>query len=205
MSAALADFARQVAIVGDEGLAALGERRLDDGMAPALDRKAQRTVDMRARPVAFDREFGERRGDVDFRKRGAEPAQHVGLARGRLPQPLENLELEAERAIGGRGDARFQIDQRMGGEAHRARHGLAVNEGRRMRRLQQRSRPAACGRLEVIAEEIVVLDLELAHARLFGVARLHFGDHAPALVAQARAPRRAQSRALRARSRRRAC
>ena len=55
--------------------------------------------------------------------------------------------------------------------------------------------PAACGVSMKIAEQIVVLDLELADAGLFGIARLHVGDHAPALVAQRAALRRARAKA----------
>ena len=64
-----------------------------------------------------------------------------------------------------------------------------------MRRLQQHL-ARRLRRLEEIAEQVVVFDLELADARLFGVARLHFGDHPPAFVAQARALRRARRCAL---------
>mgnify|MGYP003693927293 CR=1 FL=1 len=46
-------------------------------------------------------------------------------------EPLENLELDAERALGGAGDLRFQLAQLGGGEAHLAGERLAVDEGRR--------------------------------------------------------------------------
>ena len=105
----------------------------------------------------------------------------------------KNLEFELQRAVGGGGDARLEIDERVGGEAHRARHRLAVDEGRVVRRLEQPF-PRRLRRLEEIAEHVVVLDLELTDAGLFGVARLHVGDHAPALVAQAPSPRRVRPR-----------
>ena len=58
-----------------------------------------------------------------------------------------------------------------------------MDEGRVERRLKQRL-ALRLRRLDVIAEKIVVLDLELADARLLRVRGLHLGDHAAAFVAE---------------------
>ena len=100
-----------------------------------------------------------------------------------LPQLFERVEFERERPVGRRGDLRLELDQRGGRKAQRSGHRLAMDEGRVERRLQQRL-ALRLRHLDVIAEEIVVLDLELPDPGLLGVSRLHFGDDPPALVAQ---------------------
>ncbi len=149
------------------------------------------------------RELGERRRDVDHGERGAEGAQGVALGEAGLAQPLEDVELELQRPVGGRGDLRLELDERAGGEAQRPSHGLAMDEGRVERRFEQRL-ALRLRRFDVIAEEVVVLDLELPNAGLLGVSRLHLGDHPSALVAERpRLVERRQAR-RRGRSRRRA-
>ena len=177
-------FARKIAVVGDERLARFFQRRLDHRMAPAFDFEAQRSVDQRAGPVALDREFGERGGDVDLGQRRPEAAQALALCETGLAQALERLEFDRERPVGRRGDARLEISERVGGEAHRAGHRLAMDEGRVERGLEQRL-AGGLRRLDVVAEKVVVLDLELPDARLIGVGGLQLGDDAAAFVAQA--------------------
>ncbi len=65
-----------------------------------------------------------------------------------------------------------------------------MDEARVERRLQQRL-ALRLRRLDVVAEKIVVPDLELPDAGLVGIRGLHLGDDAAALVAQARGLRRA--------------
>src|SRR5580704_2490228 len=105
-------------------------------MAPALDFEGERGVDERPDPVAFDGEFGERGGDVDPGERRAEAAQGLGLCETGFTKALEDVELELERAVGGGGDPRLEVDKRARGEAHGAGHGLAMDEGRVEWRLQ---------------------------------------------------------------------
>ena len=154
-------------------------------------------------PIALDREFSERGGDVDLGQRGAEAAQAFALRDAGLTQALERLELERERPVGRGGDARLEIGERVGREAHRAGHRLAMDEGRVMGRLEQRL-AGRLRRLDEIAKKVVVLDLELPDAGFVGVGRLQPRDHAAAFVAQA--PRFVERghRARRGRTRRRA-
>ena len=123
-------------------------------MATVLNGEAQRGVDLGPRPVALDGEFGERGGDVERGERGADLAQGLAGGDGAGFQRVEDFEFELEGAIGGGRDAGLQVDQRVGGEAHRALHGLAVDEGG----VLEQSLAGRLRRLDVEAEEIVVLD-----------------------------------------------
>ena len=89
----------------------------------------------------------------------------------RCGQLVENVELEAERALGGAGDLCFQLAQLGGGEAHLAGQRLAVDEGGVERRGHQLVAVLG-GHLDEIAEHVVVAHFERAHAGLFGIARL---------------------------------
>ena len=85
----------------------------------------------------------------------------VGRRRHRRRKPLEGLELDAERAIGGAGDLGFELAQLGGGEAHLAGERLAMDEGRVVRRRQQLV--AVLRRhLDEIAEHVVVPDFQRA-------------------------------------------
>ena len=177
-------FSGEITVVGDERLARFFQRRLNHGMAPALDLKVERRIDQRPGPAALDREFGKRSGDVDLGQSRAEAAQAFALRDAGLTQALERLELERKRAVGRGGDARREIGERAGREAHRAGHRLAMDEGRVMGRLEQRL-AGGLRRLDEIAEKVVVLDPELPDAGFVGVGRLQPRDHAAAFVAQA--------------------
>ena len=134
-------------------------------------------------PVALDGELRERGGDVDIGDRRAEGSKALAFGKTGVAQPLEGVELERQRPVGGRGDPRLELDERVGGEAQRPGHGLAVDEGRVEGGLEQRL-ALRLRRLDVVAEEVVVPDLELPDARLLDIGRLHLGDHPPALVAE---------------------
>ena len=174
---------RQIAIIGDERRAVARQRLLDHRMAAAFDDETMTVVDVRPRVIALGGKMRERAGDI-------EAAERLGafLDRGALrddagSEPLENLEFEPERAVGGAGDLGFQFAQFGGGEAHLAGQRLAVDEGRVERRGQQLVAVLG-GDLDEIAEHVVVPDLERADAGFLGIARLQGGDHAAGFVAQ---------------------
>ena len=98
-------------------------------------------------------------------------------------EPLENLQLEPERALGGAGDLGFQLAQLGGGEAHLPGQRLAVDEGGIERRVQQFVAVLG-GDLDEIAEHVVVADFQRADAGFLGIARLQRGDDAARFVAQ---------------------
>ena len=98
-------------------------------MAAAAYDEGMAVVDLRARIVAFRGKLGERARHIETRKRlGA--FLDVGALRDHAGgQPLENLQLQSERALGGAGDLRFEFAQFGGGEADLAGERLAVDEG----------------------------------------------------------------------------
>ena len=108
-------------------------------MAPAFDAKSASESSTCGRVQSrLTASSAKRGGDVEFGERRAEAAQNRGAVERGAAQRLEHVKLASERAVGGGGDARIEFDQRLRGEAHRALHGLAMDEGLDMRRLQQR-------------------------------------------------------------------
>ena len=73
-------------------------------MAAALDGEGERGVDDRPRPVARDREFGQRSGDIERGERRAAAAQ-LSVAASAARAAVEQLELQRQRAVGGGSDA----------------------------------------------------------------------------------------------------
>ena len=59
----------------------------------------------------------------------AAPGDGLGLRQHLVDQRLEDLQLQRQRALGGRGDLLLQLRQLDGGEAHRRGQGLAMDEG----------------------------------------------------------------------------
>ena len=163
-AAAFADLAREIAIIGDERFASRGKGRLDHGMAARFDDEGEGLVDDRPRPHARRGKFGERGGDVDFGQRFAEAANSVDLRHSRSAQPLEGGELQSQGAVGGRSDLRLELREFVSREPHRPGHGLAMDECRRMRRAQK-ALAVRLRRLDEEAEEMIVLDPELASSR----------------------------------------
>ena len=58
----------------------------------------------------------------------ARRADRVGMRHGLAGQRVEDAELERQRPVGGVGDLGFEVGQLGRGEAHGARHGLAMDE-----------------------------------------------------------------------------
>ena len=108
---------------------------------PSID-EVERAVDLRPHIVCA-RPRASASAAATSSTASASAAALIVVARGdhRGGEPLENLELEAERAVGGAGDLGFQLAELGGGEAHLAGQRLAVDEGR-----VQRRAPSACRR-----------------------------------------------------------
>ena len=166
-------------------LAARGERRLDHRMAAGLDREGERVVDERARPVAL-----RRRARRAPRRRRARPApRRCRASSASRPSACRRRPLEQTSSS--------SASARSAAEAMRASSSTSSTVVKRiapamvwrwmkvarMRGFSSAS-PCRLRHLDVIAEHVVVLDLERRDAGLVGVARLQRGDHAPALVAQ---------------------
>src|SRR5262245_3470749 len=106
-------------------------------MAAALDDEGVTVIDLRPCVVAFGSKLCQRARYVETRQRLGACLDVVALLDDFCGQPLENLELEAERALGSAGDLRFKLAQFGGGEANLPGEGLAVNEGAIERRRHQ--------------------------------------------------------------------
>ena len=78
-------------------------------MAAGLDGKAERGVDLGPHIIVVDREFSERGRDIEQSKRMRGGAQIVARGERLGAQPLENLQLEIERAVAGIGDLGFDL------------------------------------------------------------------------------------------------
>ena len=98
-------------------------------------------------------------------------------------EPLEDFQLQPERAVAGIGDFGFDLAEFGGGEADLAGQRLAMNEGRVQRRRHQFV--AMLRRdLDEIAQHVVVADFQAFDAGVVGIARLHRGDDEARGVAQ---------------------
>ncbi len=153
-------------------------------MAAAHDLEVETVVDSGPRIAPLDRQFGQRRGDIDPRERGGDIRQRLRRIDRVGAQPLEQFALDGERLIGALRNARGERRQLVGGEPHRGADGLAMAEqcavvaGLQFVRMLRRH-------LDEVAQDAVVLDAQAARAAFAAVARLKRRDHPPALVAQA--------------------
>ena len=175
---------REIAVVGHELLAALRQRGLDDRVTAAPDVEGEARIDAGTRIAALDRQFGQGGGDVECGQRRCGRRNRSGLGHDGGGEFVEQLQFDFQRAAGRLGNAACEARQFRRGEAHRVGHGLAMNEasgeGRRGELFAVARR-----HLDVIAEHIVVADLQRRDAGFVGIFRLQAGDQAARVVAQA--------------------
>ena len=173
---------RQCAVVGHEIAATrlAPERRFDHRMTPAFDMKGERVVDKRPRVALLGGKFGQGRGGIERGQRLGRRRDHFMLGQHLRGERIEQLHLQRERTAARIGDTACQIGEFGGREAHRIRHGLAMDEFVRGGQLVGMARRY----LDVIAKHIVVPDLQGRHAGLFGILRLKPGDETARIVAQ---------------------
>ena len=119
----------EVAVVGDEGLAVRAASAASTtGWRPASTAKAGLSSITGPHVAGLCGELGERRGDVEGGHGGGGAGDRPRFGEDRLDELVQRRELERQRLVRGAGDAAVQLAQLDGGEAHRARHGLAVDE-----------------------------------------------------------------------------
>ncbi len=179
--------AGKIAIIGDERLAVAGERRLDDRMAAALDDEIKRIVDLGAGPVAYRGKLRQRRRDIDGGERLGHRLDRWFGGKDLPGELFENADFPCQRLVRGRRNLGLKLGELRSRETHRAGHRLAMHEGRVERRLQQLF-TLRLRHFDEIAEEIIVLELELLGLGPSSVLRLQFGDDFAALVAQGAQP-----------------
>src|SRR5882757_3837199 len=100
---------REVAGVGDEGLALAPQRLFDHGMPAGLDGEAERGIDLGADIIVVDRELGKRGCDIEQREGMRGVAQIVARGERLSAEPVEDLQFEVERALAGIGDLGFGL------------------------------------------------------------------------------------------------
>ena len=159
---------------------AAGESDLDHGMAALLHVEGAAVIDQRPAPAPGDREIGERGSRVERGEGPRGERQRFGARRHLADEIVEHGELEGERLVGGAGDALLEIAERHGGEAHGARHGLAVDEGGVLQQLVG----MGAGGLDVVAEHVVVADLQGRYSGVAAIAAFQLDDQPAAVVAQ---------------------
>ena len=167
------------AVIRNEALAG-AEHRFDHRMAPAFDVEAAVVADVGA---AMALPCGKRRrghGDVERRQRPCRRRQLFGLRKRGLAKPVENLELPCQRAVGRGRQVAFQIGQLGGGETHRLRRRLAVDETVVLHQLFG----MRVADIDMVAEDIVVLHLQRRDAGRLDILLLQRGDQSPAFIAE---------------------
>jgi hypothetical protein len=137
----------------------------------------------RARPALGLGEVGEAGCDVDQRERAGGLRDAVGACRHFGDEVGEQAQLQCHRLVGGLRDLGLQLAQLDGGEAGGVGGRLALDEAAVRLHLVMLRR----GRLDEIAQHVVVLDFERADAEVGAVARLQLQDQLARIVAQ-RAP-----------------
>ena len=167
------------AVIRNEALAG-AEHRFDHRMAPAFDVEAAVVTDVGA---AMALACGKRRrghGDVERRQRLCRRRQLFDLRKRGLAKPVENLELPCQRAVGRGRQVTFQIGQLGGGETHRLRRRLAVDETVVLHQLFG----MRVADIDMVAEDIVVLHLQRRDAGRLDILLLQRGDQSPAFIAE---------------------
>ena len=134
------------------------------GWRPPSMTKARLSSTSRPHVVALDRKLRERARHIEPGQRLRAFLDLGALRDHRGRQPLEDLKLDAERAVGGAGDLRLEFAELGGGEAHLAGERLAMDEGRIERRAHQLL-AVLRGHLDEIAEHVVVPDLQRCGCR----------------------------------------
>jgi hypothetical protein len=142
------------AVVGDEGRAGLGEARLDDRMAAALDLDQRLLDEARPAPVGASRHLGERGQRVERRERARDGGDRGEVRRERVEEDVVELLLARERALAGRERLvleRLQLgsDEALG-VLHRLPAPVVGGDARRLRLAD----------LDEVAGDAVVLDAQ---------------------------------------------
>ncbi len=162
------------------------QRLLDHRMASAANLERLTVVDKRPRVALVPRQLGERGRGVELGERGSNAPQALLLHLDRRSQLGKDLLLEAQGALGSRGDAPLDVDQLGGRKTNGIGHRLPMPELIRQRRLQQRL-GIALRHLDEVAEDVVVAHLQRFDTGALDVAGLEPGHHAaPVLLEAAR-------------------
>ena len=159
----------QIAVIGNElrrGI--VFQECLDHRVTTADDLERGTVIDDRPDIAAFDREPGQRRGDIDLAQRRCGTGHGLGGGDDACDKAVIDLQLACQRLVRGTGQPLFKLAELDGSEALGIAHRLTVYE------------PLAVGdargigrrHLDEIAQNIVVPDLERGDPGFRGIARL---------------------------------
>ena len=168
----------EIAVVGDEGPAGGAHRRLDHRVPPGGDREGAARIDDRLGPPPLRRQLGERGGDVDAGERARRCGDRPGMGEDDRAQILEVRRLGRERVVARLRDPRRQSLELGRAEADDAGERLAVDEAG----VGEQGVGDARRDLDVIAENVVVADLEGRDPGLGAQPRLERRDQPPPVV-----------------------
>ncbi|QYU68541.1 MFS transporter [Leptolyngbya sp. 15MV] len=181
---------RQVAIIRHEGRApGAAQRGFHHGMAAAGDAELRAVGELRPAPAALGRQRGGRGVQVELadRLRGGGD-RRAGIQQG-AAQVGDAGALPRGGTVPGLGHLAVQLGQRLAGEAHGVRHGLAVDGGvigrDGFRRIAEQPFGRGGGKLGQEAELLVVPDLQARHAPGLGEIELQRRDRLPPAIPQA--------------------
>src|SRR6476646_6990742 len=145
-------------------------------MPAAFDDESMAIVDLRPCVVTLGSKLSKRTGHIETSK-CLGTILNVGALRDHAGRkPLEDLQLQSERALGSAGNFCFEFAEVGGGKANLAGEGLAVDEGC-VEWCRHQPLAVLGGDFDEIAEHVIVLDLEDTDARVLGVARLQARDN----------------------------
>ncbi len=170
----------KIAVIGDKSLALAAplQGRFHHRMTAGDNLKIQRDIHQRPHPAPLHSQFRQRRRHIQRRQRFSGLGDTCRLGQSPRRQRLEHLQFQRQGAITGLRDAAFQFTQFRRGIAHRIGHGLAMDEAwPHTIRMARRD-------LDVVAEHVIMPDLEAGNAGLVGITLLQGGDMAPAFIAQ---------------------
>ena len=174
----------QVAVVGHEaGLANRLQCLFDHRVAAILNLKSQAVVDLRPGIIFRHRQLRECRRQIEHGERPGGAYDCIPICRDEPKKILEHLVLKRQRSFGGLQDLRCLFRQFGARKPHRTCQGLTVNKGLRMGRLHQFIAVFGAD-IDMIAEHIVVFDLEAGDPCLAAVFYLKRRDQSPAFAAQ---------------------
>src|ERR1700694_6334372 len=108
---------REVAGIGNEGLAVALERLFDHRMPAALDGEGQRCIDVGPHIIVVDRELGESGCNIEHGKSMRGGAQVLAGGDGKRAEPFEDFQFQPQRAVAGVGDLGFDLAEFSRGEA----------------------------------------------------------------------------------------
>ena len=169
----------QMAVIRDEALAG-GEHGFDHGMAATGDLEAAIVTNLGAAELPPRRQRRRCHCHINGGKSPRRRRQYIGRLQDRRAQAIEDFQFAGEGPVGGCRQVTFQFSKFGGGEPHRLRRCLAMNELFVLHQLFS----MCVANIDMIAEDIVVLDLERGNAGRLAITLLQGRNQPAAFIAK---------------------